>query len=194
MPKLRRAHAAGPLLVTAADVLETRALLSAGAAVHSALNHAQTTSHAAPAPDTTGQRFSVTVKILVGSDSPITTPGQVTVSPIVQRVGAPVKAHLTTAFNTTGNANVLNITLSGRIQSVEPHTSNINLLVRPVGALKLTQTPATGHVIHFTYKPTNPLIIATNLAGTFTGLDTTFTHPPVHNLPFAPIEIRATVI
>jgi hypothetical protein len=193
MTKLRHAPSESSPFPVAAEVCETRALLSAGAAVHSALDHAQASSHAAPAPNTAGTNFSVTVHILVGADTPIINPGQATISPIIQRVGAPVKAHLSTAFNSPGNANVLNITLSGKIQSVQPHTSNINFLVRPVGALKLTQTPATGHVIHFTYKPTNPLTIATDLNGTFTGLDTTFTHPPVHGIPFLPIEIRAIV-
>jgi len=191
MTKLRHVPSESSPFPVAAEVFESRALLSAGAAVHSALDHAQAASHAAPAPATTGPILPVSVRITVGADPPIINPGQMTISAVVPTVGAFVKAHISTAFNTPERANVLSISLSGRVQTVTPQTTTTNVQVAPVGALKLTQTLATGKVIHFTYKPTNPLTIRIDGSGNPLALVTTFTHHPVHNITFLPIKVQA---
>jgi hypothetical protein len=193
MTKLRHVPSESSPFPVAAEVCETRELLSAGAAVHSALNHAQVASHAAPAPATTGPILPVSVRITVETVTPdvIISPGQMTISAVVPRIGAFVKVHISTAFNSPGNANVLSISLSGRIQTVTPQPTTTNVQVAPVGALKITQTTATGRVIHFTYKPTNPLSIRIDGTGNPLALVTTFVHHPIHNIPIAPIKIQA---
>lgn len=191
MTKLRHVPSESSPFPVAAEVFESRALLSAGTAVHSALDHAQVALHAAPAPATTGPSLPVSVRITVGADPPIINPGQMTISTIVPSVGAFVKVHISTAFNSPGNANVLSISLSGRIQTVTPQPTTTNVQVAPIGALKITQTTATGRVIHFTYKPTNPLTIRIDGNGNPLALVTTFVHHPVHNIPFLPIKIQA---
>lgn len=199
MTRLRHVPSESSPFPVAVEVCESRALLSASAAVHSALDHAAlnyagAASQAVPTTVPTGTILPVSVRITVGSDTPIINPGQMTISAVVPRVGAFVKIHISTAFNSPGNANVLSISLSGRIQTVTPEPATTNVQVAPLGALKLTQTSASGKVIHFTYKPTNPLTIRIDgTTGNPLALVTTFVHHPVHNIPFLPIKIQADV-
>jgi hypothetical protein len=90
MSRLRRKSSASPLSSVAAEVLETRSLLSAGAAsVHAAVNHASLTTAkapAAPAPqiDNVPVLASIAVK---GTGTASAVPGTISVSYTSLQVG-----------------------------------------------------------------------------------------------------------
>lgn len=193
MRRLRRLRCETSPFHVAAEVCETRALLSAVAAVHGAVQHAQAFSHAAPAPAAKASTVAVDFKLddTIGT---VHAPGVVTISPIVPTAGAHVKAHVFTAYRLGLTDLVFNISLSAKVQSAVPQGDTTVVTLAPTGSLKMKQTLDTGKVVNLTYKVTSPLTITLDQEGAFKSLETTFVHAPKKNTLFLPLDITASVV
>jgi len=199
MNRLRRGSRDVSPFPIAADVLEARALLSSAAAIHSAVHHAQT-SVAGPAassgqppiqPAITLANFQVTYQ----SPDPegggtISFPGSLGISPVLLKVGARVTVTGSAAPN-LGTPTSMTMKLSGKVQSWAPQGVTTNVALSTTGNLTFKQPGATGPFRHIVYHATNPLVINLDSTGTFSVLEDTFTHPPIHNVFFLPVQLLA---
>lgn len=127
MSRLRRTRSFSFFPIVAAEVLETRALLSAGAsAAHAAVQHAH--AHAiSPAAKTV---FEIDVTTSVSGSNHF--PGTMTVSKVSVTPGAHITAHVTVNL---GPHHTLKGTISGQVQSSVVGAQSTTLTLSPGGKL-----------------------------------------------------------
>lgn len=127
MSRLRRTRCNSITLPVAAEVLETRALLSAGAAAaHAAVQHAQAQA-LAPAAKTV---FDIDVTTSVSPSTHYS--GTMTVSKVSVTPGAHITAHITVDL---GPHHTLKGTISGQVQSSVVGAQSTTLTLSPGGKL-----------------------------------------------------------
>lgn len=127
MSRLRRNRCDSFLVAIAAEVLETRALLSAGAATaHAAVQHAQAQA-LAPAAKTV---FDIDVTTSVSGSTHFS--GAMTVSKVSVTPGAHITAHITVDL---GPHHTLKGTISGQVQSSVVGAQSTTLTLSPGGKL-----------------------------------------------------------
>lgn len=169
-----RRHRADSVPIAAAEVLEARSLLSAGAgAVHAALQHAGAAPHAA------ATSFPATGQITV-SGNPTQYSGQLTLSPINPAKIGPVHAHF--QFSDAQH-NSFSVSISGTIVS--------NLREGNLTKLGLDNVHGTGTQVTVTggHRQTRRLVISVpaeidlNLSNAFVSFQATFTSAAQHGLP-----------
>jgi hypothetical protein len=169
-----RRHRADSVPIVAAEVLEARSLLSAGAgAAHAALQHAGSVHHpSATTVPATGQ--------ITANGNPTQYSGQLTLSPINPVKISPVHAHF--QFSDAQH-NSFSVSISGTI--VE------NLREGNLTKLGLANVHGTGTQVTVTggHRQTRHLVISLpaeidlNLSNAFVSFQAAFTSPAQHGLP-----------
>jgi len=197
MPRLRRQERGLFPPGLAAEVLEARALLSAGSAIAGALHHAQATRDASPSavvhPAAHLTNMQVTVEMPhLGDTGIIQVPGQLSISPVVLKQGSHVTAHASTSFPFQTATIEVALSLTARVQSWVPSGQLEIATLVPAGSLKVKAVLPSGHVIQkLTYKPNAPLTIRLDQNGAFLRLETNCTHAPIHGLVIPSIDFVA---
>lgn len=201
MSRLRRVRREANSLPLAAEVCEARALLSSAAAVHMAIHHAQASvagptaspGNAAIQPAVTMANFQVTYEAPdpdPKDPGTVSFPGTLSISPVLLKVGARVTV-TGSATADLGGPTLMTMKLSGKVQSWAPQGVTTNVTLKATGSVTLERSPATTPFPHLVYHATNPLLINLDETGTFSVLQDNFTHPPIHNVFFLPIELLA---
>lgn len=197
MARLRQSHCGTPCSFLAAEVLEVRALLSAGSAVAGALHHAQTAGAALPAavvqPATHQSNFQVTVEMPnLSSSGTIQVPGQLSISPVLLKAGSHMSAHVSTSQPLQTATVFVNLSLTAKVQSWVPSGPLEIVTLIPRGSLKLKGVLPSGHVVQkVTFTPNSPLTVRLDQSGAFLRLETNCTHPPINGQVIPPIDFVA---
>jgi hypothetical protein len=126
----------------AAEVLEVRSLLSAGAsAVHAAIQHAAIQSPAVKPPPT--YKGAVSGAIAIGPPPDFATNGTALVSHFTQTNGSKVKVSFTLSFSDGGTPATIKGNFSGTIQGIQAVATLTIFTLQPTGG-KLTLTEKVG--------------------------------------------------
>jgi len=178
MSGLRRTACRSGFSPIAAEVLESRALLSSAAvAVHNATHHAAI-HQATPATDLTPQAgFHGTVNALVSfvGSPPGLIPGQFSISKINVVLGAKVTAHFAFSINSGGNKLSLKASFAGTVASFGAVPGGTLIALTPTGgSIVVTSKHAGSPTVKLTAIPNgSPVFVTVNGANSFLGLGAT---------------------
>jgi hypothetical protein len=151
MAQLRRKACDSFLLGAAAEVLELRSLLSAGAAaVHHALHAADHAPSSVISPQTTLPTVSVTVHIDSPTVHSTVSNGSLTITPVTLKKGLHVSIHATAVDGTGPSAITYTANFSGRTTNWSFFSNFVETTLVVAGTLKVKN--ASGHTIA-TLKP-----------------------------------------
>lgn len=163
----------------AAEVLEHRALLSAGAAAaHSASQHATAVHSASHAPDIQPDKgFSGSVIALIGINGvPVgAVPGQFSISNFKQQTGAKMTAHF--SFSASGPSSSVSLkgSFSGTVALITPGGGSTLFVLTPTGgSIKLTEKTPAGTIKATAVPDGSPILVTlSNSTGALTAFGET---------------------
>jgi hypothetical protein len=194
MNRLRREARNRCDFAVAAEVLELRSLLSAGAAaVHHAVHAAD--HAAAPTPDTHPvlPTIAVTVQTNSAEDGFHQFPGTMTITPVVLKKGS----HITIKVNATDDTHagatlVYTAVIKGTVTSFEP--VGISNQVKLVPAGSIVEKDLSGHTLGTAkVAKTPPLLLTLNAStGKFITFDVNFTVP--HSKPPIAVDFQCAAV
>jgi hypothetical protein len=178
----------------AAEVLEGRALLSAGAAAaHAAQHHAVTQAHAVEPHAFHGSVIAVE---LFGIDPPKNVPGSFSISNVKVALGAKMTAHFNSTLNLNGLKISLKATYIGTVNLITPQGQSTVLALTPTGG-KLVLSEKGAGVPHVTATAISngSTMHLTQQQGLFEQLTATYLFGPNEPLGFAnqPISFKFTL-
>jgi len=142
MPRLRRRSGEFHFSAIAAEVLETRSLLSGAAAVHAAVHHALTPHPAAPSPTPAVKGTFIAELKINGNLAP--EPGVVSLAPLNPVVGGRLKGSFTTSAKIGANSIVEKTTLSGKIVNSASVPGGTSFTIQPSGGSFAVTVKAPG--------------------------------------------------
>jgi hypothetical protein len=179
-----------PFSFPAAEVLETRSLLSAGAAVHAAVHAAQVATHSNPgaAPAIVTKTTIPVTAQFDGSGMFETDPASLTISPFKLQVGAHAKYSVTLSPHP---GETIKGTITGTVKSFSHVGISNQVVLKPGGSLVETIQTGSGHAQKATAKPTGNLTITLNFnTGNFITLDVNYA--VLHSSPPITFDFQCT--
>lgn len=144
MNRLRRRNAWHLETPIAAEVLETRSLLSGAAAVHAAVHHALTPQVIPPGP-TAAVKGTFLATLKVNGSGPAPEAGVVSLQSINPVDGATVKGSFTTSVKTGAASLVEKTTFSGKVVNAVTVAGLTTLTIQPSGGAYAVTVKAPGH-------------------------------------------------
>jgi hypothetical protein len=133
------------LVPVAAEVLQTRALLSAGSAVHAAVNHAAVQTRAGETHALVPSGFHVsqnaTIQLNGGTPSLLPVKFSISIKPVV---GSKVTAHASAKVPVPGGIGTLKATWIGTVHSLTPSGGATDFVITPTGGSIVIKINAGG--------------------------------------------------
>lgn len=193
MPGLRRRYGPSSSYPLAAEVLETRALLSGAAAVHAAVHHAAT-GHATPITPQAAQ-VPGTAAISLSPSIFGSVPGHFTTLKPGQKVGDKVTIKFQGAVSAPASE-TFKVSFTGIITDVAGPAGSQIFTVAPKGGsflLTITPPPGTGHTEKYAGKSDLTPFTITESGGSVAEVEGTFSlspkNPPLANSGTGTIDI-----
>jgi hypothetical protein len=175
---LRRPSGSSSFAAVAAEVLEARSLLSAGVvSAAQAIHHADFAfSHGSLSPAATLTNYAVTTQLTIAAIPDVLDfPAVVSIGPVLQKVGAHVRAQFSANFVSGPEHVVIAGNITGKVQSWVPQGINTAFTLVPGGSLHVHVTGGPGGNSSFSIRPAGtPLTIDIDNNGLFVSFQSDF--------------------